>query len=222
MRGSKFTLSSAVVLGAMIGAGQPAAASLIAYTSMGSFQAATTSVADVTFGGIVAPGAFKDFTVPPGYTDPATGTTFSFPTAPGTNINVTSATYYQVNFGDPAFPEDVLNSSSSVPDGASEMITLPASATAVGLFFSSFDTSPLTITLSNGDSFVDTTPPGFANFAFLGFTDTTPFSSLTITDPTSSGVLIGELQFGAAIPEPSSLALLGIPALLFVRRNRHS
>jgi hypothetical protein len=95
---------------------------------------------------------------------------------------------------------------------------LPANSTAFGIYFSTYDTSPITVTLSNGDTYIDNSPPGFGNFVFLGFTDTTPFSSLTITDPTASGVLLADVKFG--IPEPSSLALLGLSSLLLAGRRR--
>jgi hypothetical protein len=212
---------SVVVFGVIFATTRPADAGLVVYTDVASFQAATTGLSDINFNGIVAPGQFTDYAIPPGYTDPATGTNFTFLNANGTDINVTSATYYSVNFGYPVFPSDVLNSASTVPTGASESITLPTSSTAFGIEFTTYDTSPITIALSNGDTYVDSNSPGFGNFAFLGFTDTTPFSSLTITDPTDSGVLLADVKFGSSIPEPSSLALLGLSSLfLFDRRRR--
>jgi hypothetical protein len=211
---------SAAVFGVVLATTRPADAGLVVYTDLASFEAATSGLSDVNFNGIVAPGQFAGYAIPPGYTDPTTGTNFSFLNANGADINVTSATYYSTAFGGPVLPADVLNSSSVVPIGASESITLPANSTAFGIYFSTYDTSPITVTLSNGDTYIDNSPPGFGNFVFLGFTDTTLFSSLTITDPTDSGVLLADVKFGSSIPEPSSLALLGLSSLLLAGRRR--
>jgi hypothetical protein len=189
---------SLVAFGVVFATIRPADAGVVVYTDPASFQAATTEVSDINFNGIVTPGQFTDYAIPPGYTDHATGTNFTFLNANGTDINITSATYYSTSFGGPVLPADVLNSSSTVPAGARESITLPASSTAFSIEFSTYDLSPITIALSNGDTYVDSSPPGFGNFAFLGFTDTMPFSSLTITDPTSSGVLLADVKFGSS------------------------
>lgn len=207
---------SVVVAGAVFAMARPADAAPVVYTDTASFQAATSHLSQVGFNGIVAPGAFTDYAVPPGYTDPATGTNFTFLGANGSDINVTSATFY----GLPAFPADVLDSSSSVPAGSSESITLPHSSTAFAMYFSTYDASAITVTLSNGDTYTDSSPPSFGNFAFLGFTDPTAFSALTITDPAAAGVLLADVSFGVGIPEPSSLALFGISSLLVVWRRR--
>jgi hypothetical protein len=200
----------------------PAHAGLVSYTDPGSFAAATTGLSDVGFGGIAPAGGFVDFSIPPGYTDAGTNTVFTFPTAPGSDINVTSATYYSTTFpGSPVFPADVLDAAANVPAGTPESVTLPASETAFGFTFTTFDGAPITVTLSNGDSFVDSATPAFGTFAFLGFTDTTPFSSLTITDAASNGVLLSDVKFGSsAIPEPASVVLLGVSSLLLAGRRR--
>ena len=181
------SLRGVLVLGLLGAASQTAHANPVVYNDALSYQAATTGLSDVTFNGIVAPGSFTDYAVPPGYTDPGTGTNFTFLNVPGTDINVTSATYYSTNHIGPVFPADVLNSSSVVPVGAVESITLPAVQTAVSLFFSTYDGAPITITLSNGDSYTDSSSPAFGDFAFLGITDTSGFSGLTVDDPTAEG-----------------------------------
>ena len=216
----KHLFLSVAVFGVVLATTRSADAGLVVYTDLASFEAATTGLSDVNFNGIVAPGQFAGYAIPPGYTDAATGTNFSFLNANGADINVTSATYYSTTFGGPVLPADVLNSSSVVPIGSSESITLPANSTAFGIYFSTYDTSPITVTLSNGDTYIDNSPPGFGNFVFLGFTDTTSFSSLTITDPTSSGVLLADVKFGSSIPEPSSLALLGLSSVVLAGRRR--
>lgn len=70
------------------------------------------------------------------------------------------------------------------------------------------------IALSNGESFSTTIPYNWPNtsMTFVGIVSDTPFSSLTITDP-SDGLMIDNFAFSSAptaVPEPSSLTLLGI------------
>jgi hypothetical protein len=206
------------VAGAVFATTRAAGAAPVVYTDTASFQAATSHLSQVGFNGIVAPGTFTDYPVPPGYTDSATGTNFTFLNPNGSDINVTSATFY----GGSPFPADVLDASSSVPIGASESITLPSSSTAFGMYFGTFNASVITVTLSNGDTYTDSSPPGFGNFTFLGFTDPTGFSGLTITDPAAGGVLLADVSFGVGIPEPSSLALFAISSLLLVGRRRRA
>ena len=215
---TKHCFLAATALGLMIASARRAdAGDLTTYTDLGAFQAATQGLTDVNFNGIAPPAGFVNFVIPSGYTDAGTGTNFSFPDVPGGDINVTSATYYSVNFGGPVFPADFLDASGGIPAGANEVITLPASLTAVGLLFSTFDGMPITFTLSNGDAFTDSSTPTFGKVAFLGFTDTAAFSTLTINDPTSFGPLLLDFKFGAAaVPEPSSLTLFGIAGLALV------
>jgi hypothetical protein len=222
MPGLNRSLLGMLALGCLGAATQAAHAGLTVYTDLTSYQAATTGLSDVNFNGIVAPGGFTDYVIPPGYTDAGTGTNFTFPGATGDDINITSATYYSSHGGGPVLPDDVLNSSSSIPAGASESMTLPATETAVSLFFSTYEGDPITITLSNGDSYVDTASPAFGNFAFLGFTDASGFSGLTVSDPVGPGVLLADFTFGTAIPEPSTMAVLGFASLLLagIRRRR--
>jgi hypothetical protein len=214
----KFLSFGVVVAGAALAIARPADAALVVYTDTTSFQTATSHLSTVGFNGIVAPGGFTDYAIPPGYTDHATGTNFTFLNANGSDINVTSATFY-TGF---TFPADVLDASSAVPIGASESITLPSSSTAFGMYFSTVNASVITVTLSNGDTYTDSSPPSFGNFAFLGFTDPTPFSGLTITAPANAGALLADVKFGVGIPEPSSLALFAISSLLLVGRRRRA
>jgi hypothetical protein len=218
----KIRMNSWVVIGVGIGVmlARSAQAGVTIYSDQTSFDAATTGLSTVGFNGIVPTNGFTDYSIPPGYTDPGTGTNFTFPTASGTDINITGPDYYSFNYGFPVFPAAVVNSSGSVPAGASERITLPVSATALSLFFTTYDALPITIVLSNGDTYVDSTSPPFGTFDFLGITDTAAFSSLTITEPTASGVLIASLQFGTTVPEPSTLALLGISSWMLARFRR--
>ena len=214
-------LAFVAALGIIAVAVRPAdAGGLTVYNSLASFEAATTGLTDVNFNGVTLnPSGFNDYIIPTGYTDAATGTNFTFLNATGDNINITSANFYGPNF----FPDNTINESTSIPPTSSELITLPSSSTAVGLLISTFDKATYTYTLSNGDAYTDPSPPSFGNLAFLGFTDTASFTTLTISGGT--GVFILDLKFGAAVPEPTSLALAGISAVaglgvLARRRNR--
>ena len=183
------------------------AGDLTTYTDLVSFQSATTSLIDVNFNGVtLGPSGYNNYFIPPGYTDAATGTNFTYLNANGDAINITSGSYYGPNF----FPDNTLNESTSIPATSSEFITLPTSSTALGLYFSTFDQGKYVFTLSNGDTYTDSSTPAFGNLAFLGFTDTAAFTSLTISDP---NMLLLDLKFGTAVPEPSSLTLLGIASV---------
>jgi hypothetical protein len=197
------------VVGIGLGSDRADAGNLATYSDSASFQAATTGLTDVNFNGIAPSGSFVNSAIPPGYTDAATGTNFTFLNSNGGDINVTSSTYYST-----VFPDDFLNSSVSIAGNATELITLPSDVTAVSFYFSTFETTPLVFTLSNGDSFTDSGVPGFFTQAFLGFTDSAAFTSITISAPgsTSNGVLLLDFEFGTAVPEPSSLTLLAVSA----------
>jgi hypothetical protein len=189
------------------------AGTVTTYSDFTSFANATTGLTDVSFGGIVGPGAFLDFPNPGGYTDPTTGTNFAFPGQGGTDINVTSATYYTAS-NSVTYPLDFLVGAQDVLQSASEVITLPTASTAVGLFISTINGAgtPLLFTLSNGDTYLDSSPPAFGSVGYLGITDTTAFSSVTVTAVNGDNLLIlMDFKYGtAAVPEPSTASLLAI------------
>jgi hypothetical protein len=71
------------------------------------------------------------------------------------------------------------------------------------------------------------TPLPFNNLSFLGFTSTSPVTSLTIFDPGPPGAsevpVLGDFSFGtaaAAVPEPSTLALLALGVASLAARCR--
>jgi hypothetical protein len=208
---TKRRLMLAAALGVIVGAATRAEAGhLTVYTDPASFGAATTGVTSINFNGIAPAGGFVNYAIPPGYTDAATGTNFTFTGVSGVDINITSATFNSPT----VFPGDFLVGSVDVPRTANEVITLPSAETAVGLMFSTFSQATFVFTLSNGDSYTDTSTPTFGNVAFLGFTDTTPFTSLSINVPTANDLaILLTFEYGASVPEPPSLVLAVTAAL---------
>jgi len=210
-----------VVLGLLLGTSSRVEAGLIIYHDSTSFQAATTGLSNINFNGVIPAGqTFQGFGIPPGYTDAATGTNFTFDN-PGTgNINVTAS-----NFCAPTiFSADFLNASVGVPSSAHEIITLPGSYTAVSLLYSTFNQQSFLFSFSNGQSHSESSTPAFGTEAFLGFTSTAPFSSLSVSVPSDNdGLILVGLQFGTVVPEPSTLIIAGVallPAAWFLRRSR--
>ena len=196
-----------VIVVGMVGRAE---AGLTVYTTATSFDAATTHLTSINFNGIASPTSFVNFPNPPGYTDAATGTNFSFPAEGGTDVNITGRDFYSPT---PTFPDDFLVGAGNVPQGASELITLPTGATAFSLMFSTFNGVPFTFAFSNGDSYTDTTTPAFGSVAFIGFTDTSPFTSVTLTGPGDLAINL-IVQYGSAVPEPSTLTMLGLASVI--------
>ncbi len=206
----------------------PAMAQSTVYTSQAAFTAATTGVTDTNFDGIAtAPTYFV-----------AEGTSFSIgsdsfsTTGSGNFLNVTDPAYYGAmpQFNTPNL--GVFNgTSNSVAAPISYDLTIDfAPTTAVGIDVASlFDAGVSDIVLSDGttvNSFV--TPDGTLGYAFLGFTSTSPLTSLTITDSSglNQGLLLEDVQTGsyAPAPEVSSLAalvsLMGLCGATLLLRKR--
>ncbi len=139
----------------------------------------------------------------------------------GVNFTINTAqsngTLFVVDGGFPnnLFHVTLLDSqfSSSISDNI--LITLPQPVTAAAFDVGSNTNTTFTFTLSTGDTFTSINP-GNHNIQFLGLTSTTPFTSIEISQPASSGVnalVLTDFTFGTAIPEPGSFSLLATGGL---------
>lgn len=101
---------------------------------------------------------------------------------------------------------------------------LSSGTTAIGFSYGTYvDPGPATVTLSTGDSFA-IAPTTTA--AFIGFTSTTPITSVTIDFPDPHGFSfdLTSVSVLGGVPEPSAWAmmLLGLGGLGAVMRRRRS
>ncbi|QJW97146.1 hypothetical protein [Frigoriglobus tundricola] len=184
----------------------PAAAGLIAYADAGAFQAAAAGGGNIDFAGMVQSHQYVSYPASGGLS--VGGVTFSIanPVA-GDAVNVTSRNYYP---GATYARDFLVNAYVPSANTLTMTITLPTPVTAVGLDLGTFKGGALGFAFSNGATFTQSGTATFGQTAFLGFTSSPPFTSLTITESLSGGeaLVIDDLQYGIAAPEPASVALL--------------
>ncbi|MEI6322942.1 MAG: PEP-CTERM sorting domain-containing protein [bacterium] len=89
--------------------------------------------------------------------------------------------------------------------------TLGDNVTAIGGNFFDGAAQNVLATLNDGTNYFINAASGF-----VGFTSTSAITSLTITAPGGGIPGANSIQFGAAVPEPSTYALCGLGALALV------
>ena len=176
------------------------ATSVTIYTSRAAWTAATSGVTTADFNGIAPVGSFVGYGSGPAVID---GLTF----ASNDSMFVIDPAYY----GFP-YPDGFFNADYFVPNIVT--ITLPGSYTAVGFDFGSLFTGGATFDVTLGAigpltvGTSGSTASGVLGFA--GFVSSTPFNTVTLSMPDAPAYnSVDNLSYGAAVPEPGSLALLG-------------
>lgn len=210
-RHSRLLLSLLLLIAAYAGSAATVQAETVTFTNRDDFNAATTGNSTIDFNGIVPPGGVLQVT--PSFT--SDGVTFTALSPYGQFIIDTgrNALYQFANASGGVL---------SVQGGTTaEMlnISLGSGFTAIGFDINTFFTNSLSIiaTLSNGDTTTFNAIPGGG---FIGFTTTTPISSLTLANvPTGTANYfnIDNFTFGTAevepnpnpVPEPTTMLLLG-------------
>jgi len=174
--------------------GQSARAAIVTTTDRSSFEAMSAGLTTIDFEGITAPGSFAYFGNPGSLT------------LSGVSFQTNGALFVQNNnlYGTGAFlsPQQPPANSLDITD-----ITLPTGITALAFNFSAG--FPITLSLSGGESI--TLPANFPNLGFIGITSSTPITSLRLS--VQGGVDLDNFSFGQAVPEPSSVVMLGLGAL---------
>lgn len=195
--------------------------------SLGGYASAATYTDSAAFNAAVQPGAYvEDFS---SYTDlasdnaPFTNGTFSYnATAKG----LFGETQYILVFD---FSGNNYMTSSGGFSGPVTLTFTSGNITAVGGAF--FLDSPIygvvnsTVTLTFSDGTTQTLT-GQDNTSFFGYTSATPIASLTLSPDASNhwigidNLVVGSAAAASSIPEPASLAVLGLGAAAMVRRRR--
>jgi PEP-CTERM motif len=174
--------------------GLSARGALIQFDTRTAFDAATTNQTIIDFSGLAPANGFAYFGTPGSLT--LSGVNFATPNGPLFVQNDGVSSRLTVQQGTPTSVLDV---------------TLPAGTTAVGFDFLSGD--PLTITFVTGEAFDLGSMPG-PDYGFAGFISDQAISSISLESLT--GTDYKNFTFGQAVPEPSSVVMLGAGALGFI------
>jgi PEP-CTERM motif len=226
----KFSLStfSVLFLGAAmaLGAATQASATIVAYSTLAGFQAATTGNSTITFDGLSGCCGDTSF----GNSLTQGGVTF---TQPDSRLFVIAPGGY----GTSGLTSDYLNNnggnfSPSSIVGVSFASPVYGFAADIGSVYNWGGTSDPTITFNFASGSGSFTLPNYLissnnTLNFIGFTSSSPFTTITINDPTS-GLAIDNFTSAtglqSAVPEPSTWAmlLLGFAGVGFMAYRRKS
>ncbi len=175
-------------------------AAVMVYTNRATWLAASSGVTNADFNGIAPSGSFIGYGSGPAVIQ---GLTFTS----NDSMFVIDPAYY----GFP-YPDGFFNADYSVPNLVT--VDLPGSYTSVGFDFGGLFTggASFDVTLVGVGTFTvsatGSTQDGVLDFA--GFTSTAAFSSVILSMPdVPSYNAVDNFAYGTAVPEPSSIALLG-------------
>jgi hypothetical protein len=180
------------------------------YTSASAFAVASTGITTVTFDGIAPAGGFVN-----------EGTSFSIGGANFSSsvyLNLNDAAYYPDNYPTSGLPTYNSGGYLGPTAGTIDILTISfAPSTAVSIDAGGlFGPASIPVTLSDGFTTTLVAPDsitGTGALDFIGFTSSTPITSITLDLPASPNEgSVDNVSFGAAAvtptPEPSSLLLL--------------
>ncbi len=175
------------------------------YSSLASYNAASTNNTVIGFEGIAANGAFQSVATPPGITLSGVNFTIDRTNDNGKLFVIGQDYYYTGN--------SVLSSQQSSTGPNNLLITLPGSYTAFAINFGTFGESTLQFTLSTGATFSEAST-SYPDLDFVGVTSTVGITSMTITVPAADVLNVDNFTFGtvkpSGVPEPPAVAMLGI------------
>jgi hypothetical protein len=174
------------------------------YSTRATYNAATTGNTSINFEGIAPDNGFLFEPTPPGITLSGVNFTIDHTNNNGTLFVIGDDFFYTGT--------SVLSSELSTTGPDNILITLPKAAAAFAVDFGNFAQTPVTFTLSTGDTFTEPTS-AFPDFVFLGVVNTAPFTSILISQPINDALNLADFTFGLPVPEPSTLAMGAVSLL---------
>lgn len=205
----------ALALAAVLAAAGPASATVMVYSSQADFDAAAPTAA--TFG-------FDGHGTSTFYVNSVTfnGLSFTSNVTPADTLNGGQPAVIVISAADtPTYSQDFLSFQNENVGIFSEIDS--AGTYALGFSYGAYVLAgPSTVTLNTGDSFAiaPTTTP-----QFIGFTSTTPITSVMIDSPAAYDFDLITVSTIAGVPEPAMWALMlvgfgGVGAAMRTRRRQ--